>query len=429
MKQELIFVDNSSAEEYLSSIQRLAGNANKQISIQLRDTGNLREIVKSQITSIPNTKIVDSSDIANLVILFEDDPEQLSNILHEYIDDESTTLIAPITNKYFKNTPLFLISIPKAGTHLLFELAKAFGYTARGTSPEPPKGGEWYYVDNSNAHTRAKHFFVEGVYKGYFGLRDHPFAYSPAIFNYRNPADIVVSEANYYHKKGKTAFYNYFAHDDFNQRLAKLINDPYLLGNIRERILDFLAWPEFGNVIPASFEELIGSKGGGSDSIQKKLIWSLQLKLHVPGAPEEFGRAIFKEDSDTFFKGQCSGYRDKFYANHYREFRVLPQDFMQKLGYTIEEKNTVFSSRIDEFRQRKLSVDKAEEWPPYIINNQYLNHRIVKYKGNLYGIPFGISFNSIESNESEKHGIVKGDYIDEIKTKLLLKRINKNGAN
>ncbi len=419
MKQELIFVDNSSAEEYLSNIQRLAGNANKQISIQLRGIGNIREIVESQITSIPNTKIVGSSGIANLVILFEDGPEQLANILHEYIDDESTALIAPITNKYFKNTPLFLISIPKAGTHLLFELAKAFGYTARGTSPEPPKGGEWYYVDNSNAHTRAKHFFVEGVYKGDFGLRDHPFAYSPAIFNYRNPADIVVSEANYYHKKGKTAFYNYFAHDDFNQRLAKLINDPYLLGNIRDRILDFLAWPDFGNVIPASFEELIGSKGGGSDSTQKKLIWSLQLKLQVPGDPEEFGRAIFKEDSDTFFKGQCGGYRDKFDAGHYQAFREQPQDFLQRLGYTIEENDTVFSSRIDEFRQRKLSVDKAEAWPPYIIDNQFLDHRIIRYQDSYYGVPFGENLSNIET----KDNIVKGRYFEEVETKLAKKYI------
>ena len=64
-----------------------------------------------------------------------------------------------------------------------------------------------------------------------------------------------------------------------------LIDDPWLFGSFRDRMAGFVPWLEFSNVIPVSFEELVGARGGGDDATQRRLIWSLQLKLHVPGSP------------------------------------------------------------------------------------------------------------------------------------------------
>ena len=46
----------------------------------------------------------------------------------EYAGARNVVLCAPITEHYFTRRPLLIQSIPKCGTHLLFEVAKAMGY-------------------------------------------------------------------------------------------------------------------------------------------------------------------------------------------------------------------------------------------------------------------------------------------------------------
>ena len=176
----------------------------------------------------------------------------------------------------------------------------------------------------SNSHTSARDFFTDTVRRSRFGNRHHPFLKSPAIFIYRNPLDILVSEANYYHRTGKTAFSGYLANASFEGRLLRLIDDPWLFGSIRERIGSFLPWLEFDNVIPVSFEELVGPPGGGTEAAQRALIWSLQLKLHVPGRPSEFGRQVFRETSPTFHEGQIGAYEQHFTPEAYEVFLPAP---------------------------------------------------------------------------------------------------------
>ncbi|MBV5334015.1 hypothetical protein JZU57_01995, partial [bacterium] len=136
--------------------------------------------------------------------------------------------------------------------HLLFELARAMGFPDGGECPPVPGGrqwaGKWYYLEYSNSHTAATDFFVDTVRRRPFGNRDHPFTRNPTIFIYRNPMDIVASEADYYHGDGNTAFFQYMAHLNYDQRLLRLIDDPWLLGSIRDRIARFIAWTDFANV-------------------------------------------------------------------------------------------------------------------------------------------------------------------------------------
>jgi hypothetical protein len=53
------------------------------------------------------------------LLLNEFDAEKLSALLLEHLDAENMTLVAPVTSHYCRHRPLFLISIPKGGTHLL----------------------------------------------------------------------------------------------------------------------------------------------------------------------------------------------------------------------------------------------------------------------------------------------------------------------
>ncbi len=346
------------------------------------------------------------------IIITDEEP---SSLLQNYIDYKEAMIIAPIGEKYFINQPLFLISIPKSGTHLLFELVKAFGYREGGICPSNPQGGYWYYTEYSNSHTSAKRFFNDTVYKSDFGNRDHPFVTSPALFIYRNPLDIVSSEANYYHKSGKTSFSGYLSALDYDNRLSRLISDKWLLGTIRDRISEFVAWNYFNNVVSLSFEELIGAKGDGDDTIQKQLIWSLQLKLQVPGNPKKFANEIFNKDSDTFFKGQIGSYKELFKSHHYKSFNSLNQDFMEELGYSLESK---FSSKRETFLMKKLIYDVNITFPP-ILKEYYHSYNIVKYNKLFYGIPIKLGVFDISCDELNSSILVE-DNIEKVKSKILL---------
>jgi hypothetical protein len=113
------------------------------------------------------------------VLLLGGDADAVSAALMDYVDDMAATIVAPVTERYWNRLPLYLISIPKAGTHLLFQLVEALGYQPGGPSPENPTGGCWYYVLNTNAHTGADEFCLEATQKAPFGNRAHPFLRAP----------------------------------------------------------------------------------------------------------------------------------------------------------------------------------------------------------------------------------------------------------
>jgi hypothetical protein len=325
---------------------------------------------------------------APCLILAETDPAGLSRQLLRLIDLKDGVVVAPRTRHAFDARPLFLISIPKAGTHLLYALAQAFGYDAGIILPDWPRPRHWYCVEYSNSHTRATDFFVDSVRRSPFGNRHHAFATSPALFIYRNPLDIVISEANYYHRDGNAIFGGYLKDRSFEERLLALIDDPWLFGTIRDRMAGFVPWLAFSNVVPVSFEELVGARGGGDDAVQRRLIWSLQLKLHVPGRPDDFAAQVFDPESATFNAGQIGSHREKLGERARKRFLEQPQDFMQALGYAAQEANGTgrFPRRAEEFIQRSLATAEETFWDtPILIEAGCHGRNIVRYRGRFYG--------------------------------------------
>lgn len=321
------------------------------------------------------------------LLLAETDPAALSQLLLRLIDLKEGIVIAPRTRHAYDARPLFLISIPKAGTHLLYTLAQAFGYVAGIMCPEWPRSRHWYCVEHSNSHTRATDFFIDTVRRSAFGNRHHPFATSPALFIYRNPLDILVSEANYYHRDGNAIFGGYLRNRSFEERVLALIDDPWLFGSFRDRMAGFVPWLEFSNVIPVSFEELVGARGGGDDAIQRRLIWSLQLKLHVPGSPDAFAAQVFDTESATFNAGQIGAHREKLGGAAMTKFLGLPQDFMRAFGYAPGDGgSTRFPSRAEEFIRRPLAAgEETFRDTPILIDADFHGRNIVRYRGRFYG--------------------------------------------
>lgn len=382
---------------------------------------------------------VESVAPGDTLLLDEHDPEKLSLELLRYLDAERLTIMAPITAHYYQKRPLFLVSIPKGGTHLLFKLVESFGYRAGVVHDGNPKPGTWYCVEYSNTHTVARDFFVDTVRREPFGNRHHPFPRTPTVFIYRNPLDIVVSEANYYQRDGATAFSAYLRHLDFERRLLRLVDDPHLLGSIRDRINNFVAWLDFENVIPVSFEEMVGSNGGGDDGVRKRLIWSLQLKLHIPGNPESLGAGIYSEDSPTFNEGLIGSWRRKITPEALARFSSLNQDFMELLGYakfspllatdsSTSSGTTMIPSRVEEFRRRSLRTsNETFRDLPINIEWSYLGHNLVRFDERYYALPRGAGpVDLVKLRSRNKLGrVLSAPDVQRLKALIVLRSRNK----
>lgn len=347
---------------------------------------------------------------ADIVVILENDPHALSAQLLRYADSNNLVVVAPITAHHCSRRALHLISIPKSGTHLLYELVKAFGYYEGVTYAHEPRPGHWYCIEYSNSHTVARDFFVDTVRRQPFGNRHHPFMRTPALFIYRNPLDIWVSEANYYHRPGKTSFAAYLARHDFSERLRILLGPDWLLGSLRERIGGFLPWLGFANVAAVSFEELVGSQGGGDDQLQSDAIWSLQLKLHVGGRTADFAARLFNRDSATFNEGRIGGHPKRIPSRLLGRFFAQMQDIMQELGYSrpsgvlCAAKDAVLRRLAPTFLARR-NVEKiplhaaARRRQPLVCDGEafadtqivvatdFLGYNIIRLRGRFLGIP------------------------------------------
>jgi len=340
---------------------------------------------------LPNhVRRVRNDEVPDAIFVPVTDGETLSATLLEFVDLERGTIVIPETDWNFRCRPLFLISIPKAGTHLLYELARAFGYVdGVVANAQALRAGHWYCIEHSNSHTSARHFLIDSVRNSAFGNRNHPFMRSPALFIYRNPRDVLLSEANYYHKDGNAPFAPYLAKLTDRERMLRLIEDPWLFGSLRDRIGDFVPWLDFPNVIPVSFEELVGDGGGGSAVMQQRLIWSLQLKLQVPGEPSMFAGKVFNPQSPTFLAGQIGAWRKAFSDEIETRFTALPQDFVEIFGYGRDDNGNVptYPRRSHEFLRRPLSVSKANfNAVPITLEYGFLGFNLVQFNGRVYAL-------------------------------------------
>gem|GEM_PF-2182263 len=361
-----------------------AGNCNSELRSILSNTG-FASVVEHCISD------VQSSDISNsdLLVINSDSSTDVSRVMHDCIG-KKVAVIAPITDHHISKRTVFLMSIPKAGTHMLIRLLGLMGLER--SSDRAPRPGTWCTPVGYEYHAPCRELLENDWFNP---LGRHLFFRSPAIFMYRNPLDIVVSELDWFVKPEHSfsAYLNCCTDD--RERLTRLIADDSVMGSIRDRINRYAGWMNFGNVIPVSYEELVGASGGGEDTQQADSIWALQLKLHVAGCPEEFGRQLYDPGSATFSKGKICRHKECFTDEHWTALDTLPQDFMRALGYA---KDSVSSSRVDEMLKRPLVVKQLSDDQLFtlkLVREDYLGWNIVEIAGQYFPVKQGHQFASI----------------------------------
>jgi hypothetical protein len=266
-----------------------------------------------------------------LFLAFAEAPK-LSALLRRFAKARDTFIWGAKTRHYFKSRPVFVQSVPKAGTHAVFECLKAFGYA------EPPG------LDLPDFEAPL----ADGVF---YNLQHMPIACLSSrkiphfirslsgaiiIFIVRDPRDIAVSLA---YGIASPAM-------PLDERLGRVVAgeypDPIYLNRylnlscgIRELFATYLAWwrAPAPNIWRLRYEDIIGPEGGGDIERQLQAIWELQLALHVPGRPADYCDRIFSPEAPTFRRGQIGDHLLDFKEQHHELFAQSAGDLLDELGY------------------------------------------------------------------------------------------------
>jgi len=300
---------------------------------------------------LPAAVITDSLDTVSTaggqdgLFLAVSDLPKLSGLLTRLTRAAGTFVWAPKTGHYFKSRPVFVQSVPKSGTHVVFECLKAFGYAEPPTLDlphfnAPIQDGVFYNLQHMPMSCLSQPYrqigrFVDSLSR------------SVIVFIIRDPRDVAVSLAHYlalqddYHITASL-----FRGMPADERISRVIVGDYpipiylnrylnLSGSIRELFMPYLSLcgGTFPNVWRVRFEDIIGANGGGDTERQLETIWGLQLALHVPGRPDCYSDSIFSTESLTYRKGRIGDHLIDFSQDHHELFQQSAGELLRPLGY------------------------------------------------------------------------------------------------
>ena len=249
---------------------------------------------------------------------------------------------------YSKQPIVLANSFPKSGTHLLVQILQAFpgrrdwgnflastpSFTFReisesrmcrrilGLAPGELIGAHLFYSENTQKvldDKNAVHFFI-----------------------YRDPRDIVISEAHYlsamnrWHKLSK--YYKRF--NSMEDRILFSIegfrsNDaPLDYKNIKLRYDRYKQWINANNIFSIKFEDLIeGDVEGKIFDMVRFYSNRTNLDFDIQNCTETAFNNINPEKSHTFRKGKTSAWKQVFTHAHKKAFKELAGDLLIELGY------------------------------------------------------------------------------------------------
>lgn len=354
-KRALIFVPNL-IQDYVSVLEKMCSKGCREFVVygDTQKANAFLERVKEyewpagmtfQLT--PKTFNVSKVDG---VFLFISNEDELPALLLDKVGMSNVFVVAPITDRYFKKRPVFAHNIPKSGMHMLLGVFESFGLSQGNAGKRDVPQPNDVFVPGVYHNLQAiPHDELMKIYE-----EDNKFsaALSDAaiVFLYRDPRDIAVSMSYFLGSKdnwkGRAGIKRHLSKLSADDRLMAILKGDYpspvywsrlyqLEGGIRDHMMmfaGFVADSSF-DVIPCCFEDMIGPKGGGNLEAQIDLMWTLQLKLQIPGVPAVFAKQIYNPRSPSFRRGQIGDHRNEFNDEHRAFFESLPQDFMEIYGY------------------------------------------------------------------------------------------------
>ena len=255
-------------------------------------------------------------------------------------------------NRFFYNRSHFILvnSFPKSGTHLLYQLFSNQNFlkdyhTFIASMPSINKASLDENIiinklNNSieNEIIRSHIYYSDNV--EYFFKKNNCINF----FIYRDPRDVVISEANYLYDMNKWhRLHKYYRNlSNLNDRiLFSILGNDYIntdieYPNINERYNKYIGWINSNECFSIKYEDLITNQKDTIEQIanhfEKKCIHDIDLNEFIKNAISN----INPQKSHTFREGGTSKWKKYFTEYHKTLFKEKTGDLLVKLGY---EKN------------------------------------------------------------------------------------------
>jgi len=257
----------------------------------------------------------------------------------------------------------FSITIPKSGTHLLskcINLLKNKTVTDHVNPKKPSKSKKCInitqkiFIDSQD--DRILDRIIEKSHKGQ-SFASYHLVHSTiheelllktaqvGLLLIRDPRDQLLSFINWVceHSIRDTKTFNKTLLDFIDGkkrsdvhvvRMHSLSNFIWSFG-IAEYYKLFLPWMSLKEFYTVRFENLVGSKGGGSDELQEQELSNIARHLNIPLSKErlEHTKANLFGGTNTFKKGQIGSWKEHFTPQHKAAFKRVAGQLLIDLGY------------------------------------------------------------------------------------------------
>ena len=255
------------------------------------------------------------------------------------------TVFLKLRKQYFGEPAkkILIVSIQKSGTHLIKNIMKAAGFEGIGIGKDAKmrdfRGVKesqflWSHFVPSDEIQMALEKGDESVY---------------IIFNFRDPRDVLVSWFYWLHPNSNKTMH---MHQAYMKKVYSHFTDAELMEifirNDKFREVEYNPIEHFRlsrvlyfhpKVLNVRFENIVGTKGGGNDDLQKKTIKDILTYIELD--EEMFNvnyisNMAFNTRSDTFRKGIIGDYKNILSLDQMELFNALHGDIITQYGYELD---------------------------------------------------------------------------------------------
>lgn len=249
---------------------------------------------------------------------------------------------------FSKTPPLIANSFPKSGTHLLVQILEAFPGTVNYGSFIASMPSITYRESSPQIHRKMikhivpgevlmAHMFYDSSYQAEMEKRK-----CCHFFIYRDPRDVVVSEAYYltYMNRWHRLHRFFKALRTPEERVMFAITGsldlkfPYDYPDVGRRFKRYEGWLKDDNVFAVKFEDLVSER---RNEIIRDIVSFYKKQSNTDSTEKDIikraGNNIDPNKSHTFRKGESGGWRKEFEKKHKDAFKKVAGDLLIRLGY------------------------------------------------------------------------------------------------
>lgn len=230
---------------------------------------------------------------------------------------------------------VLLVTVPKSGTHLLRKAV--FLITHHRT--------RWLTMHAEQIDFLIEHYVHQKVlgvhpFPAFDRFRTHYLDRYAAVLMIRDPRDLMLSFSDHLRRslgwplcpRFDLQYYQKLSPD---QQLQAVLSFPEECLSPAICFPYVAKWMQEPSVFVCRFEDLIGSRGGGSDARQLEVLNALAQHIGCPRTPEEI-QAIAEKlfgGTLTFHLGKIGRWKEGYSADNREMFMRLYGDYLSNWGY------------------------------------------------------------------------------------------------